>query len=443
MIDTNIFQDKKVAFLTLGCKLNFAETSHLGRTLLERGMRAVADGEEADFCLVNTCSVTELADKKSRQVIRKLHREHPNAKIIVTGCYAQLQPEVVAELEGVDLVLGANEKGDLIKFLEQLESSDSNQDRVHVLHTAVEDIDTFSHSVSSEGRTRHFLKVQDGCDYHCSYCTIPKARGKSRNGLISELVTEAEKVASIGGKEIVLTGVNVGDFGKSTGETFLELIQALDKVAGIERFRISSIEPNLITDEIIRFVADSERFAPHFHIPLQSGSDDVLRLMRRRYKREVFAHKVQLIKDVMPHAFIGVDVIVGTRGERPEYFEDSYQFIEGLPVTKLHVFSYSERPGTDALEIDYVVSPQEKHRRSQRLIELSEEKHRAFNVSQLGSTHKLLLEHADGGPWLYGFTENYVRVRVPYDPILQGEVRNVKLCDLADDEVEVVNGELL
>ena len=287
MIDTNIFQDKKVAFVTLGCKLNFAETSHLGRVMLERGMRAVASGEEADYCLVNTCSVTELADKKSRQMIRKISREHPRAKIIVTGCYAQLQPEVVAEIEGVDLVLGANEKGELIQYLEQMEGL-KNQDHTHILHTPVEDIYQFSHSVSSEGRTRHFLKVQDGCDYHCSYCTIPKARGRSRNGKISELVAEAEKVAEVGGREIVLTGVNVGDFGKSTGETFMELIQALDKVEGIDRFRISSIEPNLITDEIIEFVAQSQRFAPHFHIPLQSGSNDVLGLMRRRYRREVF-----------------------------------------------------------------------------------------------------------------------------------------------------------
>lgn len=442
MIDTNIFQDKKVAFVTLGCKLNFAETSHLGRVMLERGMRAVASGEEADYCLVNTCSVTELADKKSRQMIRKISREHPRAKIIVTGCYAQLQPEVVAQIEGVDLVLGANEKGELIQYLEQLEGL-KNQDHTHILHTPVEDIYQFSHSVSSEGRTRHFLKVQDGCDYHCSYCTIPKARGRSRNGKIAELVAEAEKVAEVGGREIVLTGVNVGDFGKSTGETFMELIQALDNVEGIDRFRISSIEPNLITDEIIEFVAQSQRFAPHFHIPLQSGSNDVLGLMRRRYRREVFAHKVELIKKMMPDAFIGVDVIVGTRGERPEYFEDSYCFIEGLLVTKLHVFSYSERPGTDALEIEYVVDPREKHRRSQRLIELSERKHQEFNLGQIGQERKLLLEHGGESNWMYGFTENYVRVRVPYQEELQGEVRRVRMTKMAEDELEVVEGELL
>lgn len=442
MIDTNIFQDKKVAFVTLGCKLNFAETSHLGRAMLERGMRMVAPGEEADYCLVNTCSVTELADKKSRQMIRKIGREHPHAKIIVTGCYAQLQPEVVAQLEGVDLVLGAHEKGQLIHYLEHLEGL-KHQDHAHILHTPVEDIHQFSHSVSSEGRTRHFLKVQDGCDYHCSYCTIPKARGRSRNGKISDLVTEAEKVVEEGGREIVLTGVNVGDFGKSTGETFMELLEALDCVQGIERFRISSIEPNLITDEIIEFVAQSQRFSPHFHIPLQSGSDEVLRLMRRRYRREVFAHKVELIKKIMPDAFIGVDVIVGTRGEKPEYFEDSYHFLEDLPVTKLHVFSYSERPGTDALEIEYVVEPREKHRRSQRLIELSERKHLEFNKGQMGHERRLLIEHGERGEWMYGFTENYVRVRVPYNEALLGEVCRVRLSQMAEDEAEVVVGDLL
>lgn len=444
MIDTNFFEDKKVAFVTLGCKLNFSETSHLGRALLERGMRSVTEGEEADFCLVNTCSVTELADKKSRQMIRKLHREHPHAKIIVTGCYAQLQPEEVATLEGVDLVLGANEKADLIKYLEELEFERTDtRSGAHILHTPIRDVHLFSHSVSSEGRTRHFLKVQDGCDYNCSYCTIPQARGKSRNGSIKELVREAEKVVAEGGKEIVLTGVNVGDFGKSTGERFIDLVQALDQVEGIERFRISSIEPNLITDEIIRFVAGSRRFAPHFHIPLQSGSDDVLRLMRRRYRRDVFAHKVELIKEIMPHAFIGVDVIVGTRGERPEYFEDGYRLIESLPISKLHVFSYSERPGTDALDIEYVVAPQEKHKRSKKLLALSEEKHNAFNISQLGSERRLLLEHGEPGKWLYGFTENYARVRIPYDAALQGEICRVGLYALSEDEKEVIEGKVL
>lgn len=440
MIDSYFFEEKKVAFFTLGCKLNFAETSYLGNALLERGMRVAQEGEQADLCLVNTCSVTELADKKSRQLIRRLHREHPNARIVVTGCYAQLKPEEVAGLEGVDLVLGAKEKGQLIDYLDRIQTADG---RAVVLNSAIEDATAFAPSVSSEGRTRHFLKVQDGCDYRCSYCTIPKARGRSRNGRIEEMVAMAQQVVQEGGKEIVLTGVNVGDFGKSTGEIFIDLIRALDKVEGIDRFRISSIEPNLITDEVIAFVAESERFAPHFHIPLQSGSDKVLGLMRRRYRREVFAEKVRRIKSLMPHAYIGVDVIVGARGETADDFEDSYAFIEGLPVTKLHVFSYSERPGTDALKIEHTVSPQDKHRRSQRLIALSDTKLKDFNLSQIGTEHLVLVEHSESTDWLYGYTENYVRVRFAYTPDVMGEVVKVRLCALAEDEPEVVVGELI
>lgn len=438
MIDSFFFEHKKVAFFTLGCKLNFAETSYLGNALLERGMQVIQDGEEADLCLVNTCSVTELADKKSRQLIRRLHREHPHAHIVVTGCYAQLKPDEVAEIEGVDLVLGAKEKGHLLEYLDRMERPES---AAVVMNTAIEDVDTFSPSVSSEGRTRHFLKVQDGCDYRCSYCTIPKARGRSRNGSISTMVKMAEQVAREGGREIVLTGVNVGDFGRSTGEKFIDLIRALDEVEGIDRFRISSIEPNLITEEVIAFVAQSKRFAPHFHIPLQSGSNDVLRLMRRRYKREVFANKVHQIKELMPHAYIGVDVIVGARGETDEYFEDGYEFIKGLPITKLHVFSYSERPGTEALKIDHVVDARDKHKRSKRLIALSDEKLRAFNLSQLGTEHRVLIEHTEHTDFLYGYTENYVRVRLPFSGDLQGEVVEVKLLKLSDEESEVVLAE--
>lgn len=437
-----VFEGKKVAYCTLGCKLNFTETSHIGRALSERGMQTAEEGERADYCLVNTCSVTELADKKSRQMIRRLHREHPGAKIIVTGCYAQLQPEEIAKIEGVDLVIGAKDKGRLIEFL-LLDLYAQTTDHGHIIHSKIEDVESFAHSVSSEGRTRHFLKVQDGCDYHCSYCTIPKARGKSRNGRIEDLVSEAEEVVRQGGKEIVLTGVNVGDFGRSTGDKFIDLVLALDKVEGIDRFRISSIEPNLITDEIIKIVARSNRFAPHFHIPLQSGSDDVLKLMRRRYNRDLFRHKIELIKSILPDAFIGVDVIVGMRGERPEYFEDAYQFIESLPISKLHVFSYSERPGTDALDIDYIVNPQEKQIRSQRLISLSEEKHELFNGSQFGTIRKALIEHTQGGEWLYGFTENYIRVRVPHSERLQGEVVKVRVGELLPDEPEVCSAELI
>ncbi|MDO5036582.1 MAG: tRNA (N(6)-L-threonylcarbamoyladenosine(37)-C(2))-methylthiotransferase MtaB [Porphyromonas sp.] len=437
------FSDKKVAFYTLGCKLNFAETSYLGGALMELGMQSVEEGEQADYCIVNTCSVTELADKKSRQAIRRLHRQHPGAHIIVTGCYAQLQPEEIADIEGVDLVLGAREKGELVRYVTQMEEEGS-YGHTGILHTPIGEVDRFAHAISSEGRTRHFLKVQDGCDYHCSYCTIPMARGKSRNGRIEELVAEAQGVANAGGREIVLTGVNVGDFGKSTGDTFLELIEALDRdVHGIDRFRISSIEPNLITDEVIRFVAGSHHFAPHFHIPLQSGSDAVLALMRRRYRREVFRERVELIKSLLPDAFIGVDVIVGMRGEQEEDFQDSYDFIASLPVSKLHVFTYSERPGTDALAIEHEVSPEHKHERSQKLLKLSEEKHRAFYQTQVGQTRRLLLEHAEMGDWLYGFTENYVRVRVPYQADLQGEVVSVRLSAIAEDEPEVMEGEIV
>lgn len=430
---------KRVLFETLGCKLNFAESSHLGRSLLEAGMELAVEGEDVDLCIVNTCSVTDLADRKSRQQIRRLHRLHPLAKIIVTGCYAQLDPEAIADIEGVDLVVGARDKGAIVEYLLQHQGRGVNG---HIWHSAIEEVDNFVPSVSSEGRTRHFLKVQDGCNYRCSYCTIPKARGKSRNGRIADMVAMAEGVAREGGKEIVLTGVNVGDFGRSSGETFMELIEALDGVEGIERFRISSIEPNLITDEVIAFVAQSQRFAPHFHIPLQSGSDEVLRLMRRRYKRELFRHKVELIKEMLPDAFIGVDVIVGMRGEEEAYFEDSYRFISDLPISKLHVFSYSERPGTDALMIDHVVPPSVKHERSQRLLALSEEKHHRFVASQIGSPHRVLVEHGTGGDYLYGFTENYVRVRIS-PPRLEGQVVDVTLGDFVEDGSEVVWGKMV
>lgn len=351
MIDTTIFQDKVAVYYTLGCKLNFAETSSIGRTLKEAGVRTARKGEKADICVINTCSVTEMADKKCRQAIHRLSRQHPGAFIVVTGCYAQLKPGQVADIEGVDLVLGAEQKGELMKYLGNLEKHAHGEAVV----TATKDIRTFSPSCSRGDRTRYFLKVQDGCDYFCSYCTIPFARGRSRNGKIEDLVAQARQAAAEGGKEIVLTGVNIGDFGKTTGETFFDLVKALDEVEGIERYRISSIEPNLLTDEIIEYVARSRRFMPHFHIPLQSGCDEVLKLMRRRYDTALFAEKVAKIKSLMPDAFIGVDVIVGTRGETPEYFECAYEFIKSLDVTQLHVFSYSERPGTQALKIDYVV----------------------------------------------------------------------------------------
>jgi len=412
MTDTSVFEDKKAAYYTLGCKLNFAETSTIGRALLAQGIRSVRPQEEADICVINTCSVTELADKKCRTMIRKAAREHPGAFVIVTGCYAQLSPEEVADIEGVDLVIGAEKKLDLAEYLDLSSTKPSS---ASIIHSRTKDIRSFRLSSSSDERTRHFLKVQDGCDYHCTYCTIPKARGRSRSGSVGEIVAEAERIASVGGREIVLTGVNIGDFGRGRGEDFFDLIRALDQVEGIERFRIGSIEPNLLTEEIIEYCARSRRIAPHFHIPLQSGSDEVLRLMKRRYDTELFRSRVALIQELLPHAFIGIDVIVGTRGEETEYFEDCYRFLESIPFSQLHVFSYSEREGTAALSIDHVVSPQDKHRRSQRLMKLSEERLKAFYSSNLGRELIVIWEHGNYNGLMMGHSENYIRVAQPYD----------------------------
>ena len=412
MTDTSVFEDKKAAYYTLGCKLNFAETSTIGRALLAQGIRSVRPQEEADICVINTCSVTELADKKCRTMIRKAAREHPGAFVIVTGCYAQLSPEEVADIEGVDLVIGAEKKLDLAEYLDLSVSKPSS---ASIIHSRTKDIRSFRLSSSSDERTRHFLKVQDGCNYHCTYCTIPKARGRSRSGSVGEIVAEAERIASVGGREIVLTGVNIGDFGRGRGEDFFDLIRALDEVEGIERFRIGSIEPNLLSEKIIEYCAHSRRIAPHFHIPLQSGSDEVLRLMKRRYDTELFRSRVSLIQELLPQAFIGIDVIVGTRGERAEYFEDCYRFLESIPFSQLHVFSYSEREGTAALSIDHVVSPQDKHRRSQRLMQLSEERLKAFYRSNLGRELTVIWEHGNYNGLMMGHSENYIRVAQPYD----------------------------
>lgn len=433
MIDTTIFQDKVAVYYTLGCKLNFAETSSIGKTLKEAGVRTARKGEKADICVINTCSVTEMADKKCRQAIHRLSRQHPGAFIVVTGCYAQLKPGQVAEIEGVDLVLGAEQKGELMNYLGNLEKHAHGEAVV----TATKDIRTFSPSCSRGDRTRYFLKVQDGCDYFCSYCTIPFARGRSRNGKIEDLVAQARLAAAEGGKEIVLTGVNIGDFGKTTGETFFDLVKALDEVEGIERYRISSIEPNLLTDEIIEYVARSRRFMPHFHIPLQSGCNEVLKLMRRRYDTALFAEKVAKIKSLMPDAFIGVDVIVGTRGETPEYFERAYEFIKSLDVTQLHVFSYSERPGTQALKIDYVVPAPEKHVRSQRLLELSDEKTKAFYARHIGQEAEVLMEKSKAGAPMHGFTKNYIRVELAHDEKLDNHLVKVRLWDFNEDETSL------
>ena len=438
MIDTTVFQDKKAAYYTLGCKLNFSETSTIGKMLKEAGVRTVRKGEKADICVINTCSVTEVADKKCRQAIHRLVKNHPGAFVVVTGCYAQLKPEQVASIEGVDVVLGAEQKGELVHYLGNLQKHDKGE-----AHTsAFKDIRSFAPSCSRGDRTRYFLKVQDGCDYFCSYCTIPFARGRSRNGKIEDIVSQARQAAAEGGKEIVIAGVNIGDFGKSTGETFFDLVKELDKVEGIERYRISSIEPNLLTDEIIEYVAKSRAFMPHFHIPLQSGCDEVLKLMRRRYDTALFAHKIQKIKEVMPHAFIGVDVIVGTRGETEEYFNQAYEFLKGLDVTQLHVFSYSERPGTQALKIDHVVSADEKHRRSQMLLALSDEKTKAFYEAHIGRESVVLMEKSKADTPMHGFTDNYVRVELPHDNSLDNQLLRVRMGGFNEDGTALM-GELL
>lgn len=431
MTDKSIFQDKKAAYYTLGCKLNFAETSTLGQALKEAGVRTVRKGEQADICVVNTCSVTEVADRKCRQAINRLVKNHPDAFVVVTGCYAQLKPERIADIEGVNLVVGAEQKGEILALIEKHFAEVETQ----VLHTPMKEIRSFAPSCSRGDRTRYFLKVQDGCDYFCTYCTIPYARGRSRNGTIASLVEQTERVAAEGGKEIVITGVNIGDFGKTTGESFFDLVKALDAVEGIQRYRISSIEPNLLTDEIIDYVAQSRAFMPHFHIPLQSGSDEVLKLMHRRYDTALFANRIAHIKRVMPDAFIGVDVIVGTRGEVEEYFDEAYRFLQGLDVTQLHVFSYSERPGTQALKIDHKVSPDEKHRRSQLLLNLSDEKTEAFYARHIGREATVLLEHPKPGQPFHGFTDNYVRVEVADAPAhMDNQLVRVRMGEFNEDK---------
>ena len=416
MIDTAAFQGKTARFYTLGCKLNFSETSTFARTLYNMGVREAKKTEQADICLINTCSVTEVADHKCRQIIHRMVRQNPGAFVIVTGCYAQLESATVAKIEGVDLVLGSNEKADLVQYLSDAwnkvdtAKEETSEGEYHSVKT--KDIKSFQASCSRGNRTRYFLKVQDGCNYFCTYCTIPFARGFSRNPTIQSLVAQAEEAAREGGKEIVLTGVNIGDFGKTTGESFLDLVKALDKVEGIQRFRISSLEPDLIDDELIAYCAESRAFMPHFHIPLQSGSDEVLELMHRRYDTALFARKIKLIKEKMPDAFIGVDVMVGSRGERPEYFEDCYNFLDSLPVTQLHVFPYSERPGTAALSIPYVVDDREKKHRAHKLLKLSDEKTRAFYAEHIGQEADVLFEKAARGKAMHGFTDNYIRVEL-------------------------------
>ncbi len=423
MIDNNIFHNKKVTFHTLGCKLNFAETSAIGKKMSDEGFVKVRVGEQADVCVINTCSVTDTADRKCRQAISRLNRQHPNAIMVVTGCYAQLKPEEISKIEGVDLVLGSNEKFSILEYMRGLDTEKPAE--IHT--TKINQIREFKPSCSRDDRTRYFLKVQDGCDYYCTYCTIPFARGRSRSASVAETVEMALEAINAGAKEIVLTGVNIGDFGVHTDENFFDLVKALDHIDRDVRFRISSIEPNLLTDEIIEYVVNSKHIMPHFHIPLQSGTNEILKLMKRKYDRELFAHKVEKIKTLMPHAFIGVDVIVGVRGETDELFEESCRFIDSLDISQLHVFTYSERAGTKMLDIEQNTPVAERKKRSNILHLLSDKKTKAFYESQKGKTSPVLWESRHNGENMLGFTNNYVRVERSFDKNRVNTVEEVKL----------------
>ena len=417
------YSGKKAAFYTLGCKLNFAETSSIANHLENIGFQRVEFTDHADVIIINSCSVTAEGDKKTRNIIRQAVRKNPKALIIVTGCYAQLQPEVIQKIEGVDLIIGSAEKLNIPDYLGDLTKKE--QAEIHIQKP--NEIKKYFHAYSFGDRTRSFLKVQDGCDYYCTYCTIPIARGRSRNDSISNTVSEAREIVEKGSLEIILTGVNIGDFGKSTGEKFIDLLRALDQIENLMRIRISSVEPNLLTDEIIEFAARSQRIMPHFHLPLQSGSNEVLSLMKRKYKREVFESRVAKIKKEIPHAFIGVDVIAGTNGETDEYFRDSYRFIADLDVSQLHAFPYSERPGTKALELKPVIPMDERKHRTQRLISLSERKTEDFYRQHLGTVHEVLFEEQKDKKMLSGFTDNYIRVETEYHEGFENHIIQVKL----------------
>lgn len=430
----------RAAYYTLGCKLNFAETATIGKLLEERNILRAANGETPDVCVVNTCSVTEMADKKGRRLLRHLASAYPDATIVATGCYAQLKPDEVSSIPGVDIVLGSDEKLLIAEYLDRW--LEDRRRRVEV--TPMKDIKEFRPSCERGDRTRYFLKVQDGCNYFCTYCTIPFARGRSRSGSTEALVESARHVAAEGGKEIVLTGVNIGCFGQDNGESFFELLRRLDDVEGIERYRISSIEPNLITSEIIDWIAgDSRAFMPHFHIPLQSGSDAVLKLMNRRYDTQLFSERIAHIRSVMPHAFIGVDIIAGARGETPEEWERSYSYAESLPVSRFHIFPYSERPGTRALELGDSVPREERHRRVARLGELSDRKMKDFLGRYVGSERAVLWEHSGSDPdRMHGFTDNYIRVTAPAAPELYNEVTGARITGFDINDKESMRGEV-
>ncbi len=432
------YKGKKAAFYTLGCKLNFSETSAIAGTFKDVGFERVAFEEKADVYVINTCSVTNQGDKSSRNIIRQAVKNNPDAMVIVIGCYAQLKPGEVGSIEGVDMVLGTQEKFNIPSYLGNLEK----QKTTDIKTTRLADIRSFHQAFSRDDRTRSFLKIQDGCDYYCSFCTIPYARGGSRNDTIQNTVRETQKAIERGFKEVVLTGVNIGDFGKSTGENFLGLIMALEKVEGLHRLRLGSIEPNLLHDKIIERVAASKVIMPHFHIPLQSGSDEILSLMKRKYSTGLFARRIQRIRELIPHAFIGVDVIAGTNGETDKHFQESYDFINSFDISQLHAFTYSERSGTQALKIPWKVDIEERKHRTQRYINLSEKKLRAFYEKYLGTKHTVLFEKPlKSGEVMSGFTDNYIRVETPYKEELVNELRDVKLQTILPNGHVTINFE--
>jgi threonylcarbamoyladenosine tRNA methylthiotransferase MtaB len=430
---------RKVALTTLGCKLNFSETSQIGRVLVDNGFAKVEFSEPADYYVINTCSVTENADKQTKAIVKTALKTNPQAKIVIIGCYAQLKPEEIASISGVSLVLGAKEKFNIHEHLAKLEAVSGTL----VFNSPIDDVNTFTSAYSVGERTRAFLKIQDGCDYMCSFCTIPLARGASRSTTIKNIVAKAKEVAANGIKEVVIAGVNIGDFGKTedgnerTNETFFDLIKELEKVDGIERWRISSIEPNLLTDEIIDFVAQSGKFMPHFHIPLQSGSDKILKFMRRKYLTKLYKQRVEKIKSLMPHACIGVDVIVGFPGETEEHFLETYNFINSLDISYLHVFTYSERDNTRALEIANIVPVAERKKRNEMLRILSEKKRQAFYHTQIGQTRKVLWESENDMGLMYGFTDNYVKVAQAFKAESENEIEWVNLEKVSGNHVVV------
>lgn len=416
-------RQKRVSFHTLGCKLNFSESSTLAREFEQGGYLRVEPSDATDVAVINSCSVTEHADKKCRNIIRKIHRRNPNAIIAVTGCYAQLKPNDIAAIEGVDIILGNNNKGDLFRRVEELQE----KGKAEVYSCSVEEMTRFFAAYSSGDRTRSFLKVQDGCDYKCAYCTIHYARGASRNIPIATIVEEAREIVAAGQKEIVITGINTGDFGRTTGEKFIDLLRALDEVEGVERYRISSIEPNLITNEIIEFCAKSPKFMPHFHIPLQSGSTHILGLMRRRYTADRYRERIAKIRELMPDTFLGVDVIVGFPGESEEHFMETYHLLEEVGASFLHIFPFSERPGTPAVEMPNKVQSRISTERVARLEELSDRLHKEFASKYLGTEREVLFESTDHSGMMYGYTDNYLRVSAPYDTALINNICRVRL----------------